>query len=326
MDKLLEVKNLQVELLTPYGRVYGVRGASFDISEGETVGLVGESGCGKTLTAKSVLGLHRPDRTEISGSILYRLKSGERVDLLKLSQRELRKIRGSEISMVLQDSSMSLCPIIPIGKQMADVITVHTGADRKEALGIAEKLLEDVGLTEPAMRLKCLPGELSGGQLQRICIAMAISSHPRLLIADEPTTALDSITQAQILALIKRLSAERKMAVLLVTHNFSVVKRLCDAVCVMYSGRIVERGPAHEVMNAPRHIYTSDLLKSIPDGTKRRLSAVPGSLPDVYKKIEGCPYRERCSSGCEECARAAEKEVGPGHLTVCIAAGGDKVG
>ncbi len=327
MDKLLEIKDLRISLLTPYGRAYGVRGVSLDIAEGEKLGIVGESGCGKTLTAKAILGLHRRERTEISGSIVYKKKNGETVDLLRLREPELRKIRGSDISMVLQDSSLALSPIITVGRQMEDMILAHRAVGRHEAGRIAAKLLGDVGLSEPEMRLKCLPGELSGGQLQRICIAMAISSDPRLLIADEPTTALDAVTQAQILELLKNISAEKKMAVMLVTHNFSVIKRFCDRVCVMYAGEVAERGKVAEVTEDPRHRYTQGLLKSIPDGRKRRLEPLAGSLPDVYERITGCAFSERCPDRREDCrGEIPEISLGGTHCASCVLAGGEPNG
>ncbi len=323
MDKLLEIKNLSVRLLTAYGVARGVRGVSLSVGEGEVVGIVGESGCGKTLTAKSVLGLHNAERAEVRGQILYRLKSGATVDLLALKQKELQKIRGGEISMVLQDSSTALSPIITVGRQMEDVILAHSGVKRQEARKTAVGLLESVGISEPEMRLKCLPGELSGGQLQRVCIAMAISSEPRLLLCDEPTTALDSVTQAQILALLKKLSKERNMAVLIVTHNFSVVKRICDRVYVMYAGLIAESGTADEVTQNPRHCYTQDLLKSIPRACEKgRLESVTGALPDVYGDIAGCPYAPRCKSVCEDCLKdISMRGYSPTHFAACIKGG-----
>ena len=328
MDKLLEIKNLSVSPLTAYGLVHGVRDVSIDIAEGEIVGIVGESGCGKTLTAKAVMGLHRAGRTDIGGQIIYRKKSGESVDLLSMKPQELRSIRGSEISMVLQDSSLSLSPIITIGRQMEDVIIAHKKIKRPEARRIAAGLLSDVGISEPEMRLKCLPGELSGGQLQRICIAMAISSSPRLLLADEPTTALDSATQAQILALLHKLSKERGMAILIVTHNFSVIKRLCDRVYVMYAGLIAESGTVAEVMNDPKHRYTRDLIKSIPRlDSKEKLESVAGALPDAYGEITGCAYAERCRVALESCReRVSMSAFGGTHFAACPYAGGESDG
>ena len=328
MDKLLEIKNLSVNLLTAYGLVHGVRDVSIDILDGEIVGIVGESGCGKTLTAKSVLGLHNAERADIGGEVAFRKRDGETVDLLSVKPAELREIRGGEISMVLQDSSQSLSPIISIGRQMEDVIIANRRIKRPEARKIAAELLDDVGIDNPEMRLKCLPGELSGGQLQRICIAMAISGDPRLLLADEPTTALDSVTQAQILALLKKLSKERGMAVLIVTHNFSVVKRLCDRVYVMYAGLVAESGTVDEVINDPKHRYTRDLLKSIPHtNSKRRLESVAGALPDIYGDISGCPYADRCRGVCEDCRRAVGMSAFSGtHFAACLDAGGESDG
>ena len=324
MDKLLEIKNLEVDILTAYGVAHGVRGVSLEINAGEIVGIVGESGCGKTLTAKSVLGLNNPERTETRGEILFRQKNGQTADILKFKPAELRAIRGKEISMVLQDSSLALSPIMTVGRQMADVIGAHRKVTKNQADEIAEELLESVGISEPKMRLKCLPSELSGGQLQRVCIAMAISSEPRLLIADEPTTALDSVTQAQILALLKKLSGERGMAVLLVSHNFSVIKRLCDRVYVMYAGMTAESGSVAEVTENPMHRYTADLLKSIPDGTKRRLESVAGALPDVYADIVGCPYYERCASRAEICKKKPEIRAVGQHKFACSCSEGFK--
>ena len=325
MDKLLEIKNLAVSPLTAYGRVHGVRDVSLEIGEGEIVGIVGESGCGKTLTAKAVLGLHNPERTDISGEIIYRKKDGSTVDLLKIKQKDLSAIRGGEISMVLQDSKLALSPIITLGRQMEDVILAHRDITRREARSVAAGLLSDVGIDNPELRLKSLPSELSGGQLQRVCIAMAISSNPRLLIADEPTTALDTVSQEQILALLKKLSRERGMAVMIVTHNFSVIKRLCDRVYVMYAGFVAESGSVGEVINDPKHRYTRDLLNSIPHlGSKERLESVQGTLPDVYSEISGCPYFERCAQACGACRDFIEmRDFGGRHCASCT--GGDGV-
>ena len=320
MDKLLEIKNLAVSPLTAYGRVHGVRSVSLEIGESEIVGIVGESGCGKTLTSKAVLGLHNPERTDISGSIIYRKKDGSTVDIIKTSQKDLSAIRGSEISMVLQDSKLALSPIITLGRQMEDVILAHRDISRKEARKAAAELLSDVGIDNPELRLKSLPSELSGGQLQRVCIAMAISSSPRLLIADEPTTALDTVTQEQILALLKKLSRERGMAVMIVTHNFSVIKRLCDRVYVMYAGFVAESGAVDEVIGAPRHRYTRDLLNSIPRlGSKERLESVAGSLPDIYSEISGCPYFERCAQSSDACrSDVSMRGFGEMHFASCV--------
>lgn len=319
MDKLLEIKNLSVSPLTAYGRVHGVRDVSLEIGEGEIVGIVGESGCGKTLTAKAVLGLHNPERTDISGSIIYRKKDGSTVDIIKTSRKDLSAIRGSEISMVLQDSKLALSPIITLGRQMEDVILAHRDITRKEARKAAANLLADVGIDNAELRLKSLPSELSGGQLQRVCIAMAISSNPRLLLADEPTTALDTVTQEQILALLKKLSRERGMAVMIVTHNFSVIKRLCDRVYVMYAGFVAESGSVAEVIETPRHRYTRDLLNSIPRlGSKERLESVSGSLPDVYSEISGCPYFARCAQSCDACLSGISmRDFGGLHYASC---------
>lgn len=319
MDNLLEVKNLKVFPLTPAGVVHGVRDVSLEISEGETVGLVGESGCGKTLTAKAVIGLHDRRRTDVSGEILFKTKSGAAVDITKAKQSELSRLRGREISMVLQDSFLALSPIISVGRQMEDAIIASCGVKRREAGQMAAKLLSDVGIDRPEIRLKSLPGELSGGQLQRICIAMAISGSPRLLIADEPTTALDAVSQAQILRLLKRLSEEKNMAVLIVTHNFSVVKNLCDRVYVMYAGKVAESGRVFDVVKNPAHRYTQGLLDSIPElGPKKRLKPVPGQLPDVYSEISGCPYFDRCPYAEEDCTKDIPiRDLGNGHFAAC---------
>lgn len=302
MDKLLEISHLRVELNTPAGIVRGVRDVSLTVRPGEVHGIVGESGCGKTLTAKSILGLHDPDRTRVAGEILFHREEGP-VDLLTLRNRELRRLRGGEIGMVFQDPLTTLNPLLTVGNQIGEMLRLHQGLSRGDALDRAAELLEEVGITPGGERLFQYPFEFSGGMLQRACIAMAISCGPKLLLADEPTTALDVTMQAQILALLRRLQRDRLMAVLLITHNFGVVAELCDSVSVMYAGQIVETGTVEEIFAAPRHPYTRDLIRSIPraEGGGGRLAAIPGSPPDLRRELKGCAYAPRCRFATPRC-------------------------
>lgn len=319
--KLLEIRDLRLELMTAQGLVHGVRGVDLSLGKGEIHGIIGESGCGKTLTAKSVLGLHDRKKTRLSGEILYTGEDGGTVDLLALRERELRPIRGKEIAMVFQDPLSTLNPLMTVGEQIAETMRAHLGLGKQEARQRAAKLLEKVGIFPGERRCAQYPFEFSGGMLQRVCIAMAICCSPRLLIADEPTTALDVTTQAQILEMLGELQRETGMAVLIITHNFGVVAELCQRVSVMYAGQIVESGPVEAIFHRPAHPYTADLMGSVPSltGEKGRLQAIPGAPPDLREEIPGCPYAPRCGRAQERCGNPLPGMIQreEGHWCAC---------
>lgn len=319
--KLLEIRNLRLELMTAQGLVHGVRGVDLSLEKGEIHGIIGESGCGKTLTAKSILGLHDRKKTLLTGQILYTGEDGRQADLLELGEKELRRIRGKEIAMVFQDPLSTLNPLMTVGEQIAETMRAHLDIGKKEARQRAAALLEKVGIFPGDRRCSQYPFEFSGGMLQRVCIAMAICCSPRLLIADEPTTALDVTTQAQILEMLGELQRETGMAVLIITHNFGVVAELCRRVSVMYAGQVVESGPVEAIFHRPAHPYTADLMGSVPSltGEKGRLKAIPGAPPDLREEIPGCPYAPRCGRAGERC-RFPLPETGrqdEGHWCAC---------
>lgn len=258
MDELLSIQKLALHFVSAQGVVDGVRGIDLTVHEGEIHGIIGESGSGKTVTAKSILRLHDPQRTAYSGRILYK-----GLDILSMPEKKLRSLRGKEIAMISQDPLTALNPLYTIGNQLSEVLRLHLGLSRKEARVRAIELLEQVGIVPGERRYNQYPFELSGGQLQRVCIAMAISCGPKLLIADEPTTALDVTTQAQILKMLKELRDTLHMAVLIITHNFGVVAELCDSVSVMHDGVIVEKGDTMEIFHHAKDPYTKRLMNSI---------------------------------------------------------------
>ncbi|MER7011071.1 ABC transporter ATP-binding protein [Saccharopolyspora sp. NPDC000359] len=297
---LLEVRDLSV-VFARKGEppVTAVDGISFDVEPGRTVGLVGESGCGKSVTSLAIMGLLPQRGAEVSGSVRF-----DGTDLLALSKRELDQRRGSDLSMVFQDPLTSLNPVVSIGLQVSEVIEQHRGLPRKEALPEAEDLLRRVGIPDPRRRLKEFPHQLSGGMRQRALIAMALACKPRLLIADEPTTALDVTIQAQILRLLSELVAETETALIMITHDLGVVAGLCDEVNVLYAGRVVERAARHELFARPRHPYTAGLLASIPrlDAPRgQRLSPIKGSVSDNIPWDAGCAFCPRCPNAQEVC-------------------------
>ncbi|MGW5642127.1 ABC transporter ATP-binding protein [Saccharopolyspora sp. NPDC003752] len=297
---LLEVRDLSV-VFARKGEppMTAVDGISFDVEPGRTVGLVGESGCGKSVTSLAIMGLLPSTGAEVSGSIEF-----DGTDLLQLSRRELDQRRGSDLSMVFQDPLTSLNPVVPIGLQVSEVIEQHRGLPRKEAMPEAEDLLRRVGIPDPRRRLKEYPHQLSGGMRQRALIAMALACKPRLLIADEPTTALDVTIQAQILSLLAELVAETDTALIMITHDLGVVAGLCDEVNVLYAGRVVERAARHELFARPRHPYTAGLLASIPrlDSPRgQRLSPIKGSISDNIPWDAGCAFCPRCPNAQDVC-------------------------
>lgn len=316
-EALVSIQNLKVGLASSSGYVYAVRGISLDIMPGEILGLVGESGCGKSMTAKTILRLHNERKTEYSGKILY---EGQE-DVLKMPEERLNQLRGGEISMIFQDPMTTLNPTMKIGKQIQETLLLHTAMTKEESRKRTLELLRLVGIAPEEERYEQYPFQFSGGQLQRICIAMGLACSPKLLIADEPTTALDVTMQAQILELLKDLQKKSGTAILLITHNFGVIAEICERVAVMYAGQIMECGKAMDIFYHPRHPYTEALIKSIPKageyGTK--LQTIPGAPPLLNHPINGCPYAARCPMAQESCftQRPLQKVAEDGHTYLC---------
>ena len=318
MAKLLEIKNLQTYFFTEEGVVRAVDGISWSVDEGETLGLVGESGCGKSVTALSILRLiPDPPGRIVAGEILF-----EGQDLLQISDAEMRTIRGNRIAMVFQEPMTSLNPVLTIGAQIMEAIQLHLGLGDNEARARAAELLDMVGIPEAAGRLADYPHQFSGGMRQRVMIAMALSCNPKLLLADEPTTALDVTIQAQVLEIMARLASELGTAVVVITHNLGVVARYADNVNVMYAGKIVEMGTTMDIFKDPRHPYTVGLMKSVPrlDATEHvRLATIEGQPPLLIDPIPGCPFEPRCDWRIDKCATDAPplEDKTPGHLSAC---------
>ena len=298
----LLVKNLKVSFATPVKELVAVRGISYQLNQGETLALVGESGCGKTVSALSILRLiEEPPGKIMSGEILFNGK-----DLLKLTKRELQVHRGKDIAMVFQDPMTSMNPVLTIGEQIIETLLRHTSLSRKEAREKSLKLLEQVEIASPKEKLDQYPHQLSGGMRQRAMIAMALSCSPRILIADEPTTALDVLIQAQILDLLKKIKNETQMSILLITHDLGVVAEIAKRVMVMYAGEIVESGPVLDLFRSPLHPYTIGLMKSIPtlkptQGKLSRLNEISGVVPSLSQIPSGCPFHPRCPSAETRC-------------------------
>jgi len=296
-EVLLDVDGLKVHFEVGGGVVPAVDGVSFCIHQGETLGMVGESGCGKSVTSLGVMRLISSPGRIVDGRITF---AGE--DLLAKSEAEMRKIRGNQISMIFQEPMTSLNPVFTVGQQITEALRLHQKMSEKQALQRAEEMLALVGIPLPGRRLKEYPHQLSGGMRQRVMIAMALSCGPRLLIADEPTTALDVTIQAQILDLMGRLKQELDMAILLITHDLGVIAEMASRVAVMYAGRIVEEAPVEELFATPLHPYTEGLLKSIPHlGERQRLHVIPGIVPNPSKLPQGCAFHPRCSYAMEQC-------------------------
>ena len=318
MAKLLEVKNLTTQFFTSAGTVQAVDDVSFDIDEGETVAVVGESGCGKSVSALSILRLIPwPPGKIIGGSIHF---SGH--DLLALSDDEIRKIRGREISMVFQEPMTSLNPVLSIGLQLTETMEHHLGISNDKAHQRATELLAKVGISDPERRLSQYPHHLSGGMRQRVMIAMALSCEPKLIIADEPTPALDVTIQAQILELMKDLTKELGVALMVITHNLGVVARYADRVNVMYAGKLVEMGKARQIYHDPHHPYTLGLLASVPRMDQprgSRLVPIEGQPPDLTRLDSGCAFRPRCRFAVERCASEIPilQSVDSEHAAAC---------
>jgi oligopeptide/dipeptide ABC transporter ATP-binding protein len=299
---LLEIRNLSVRFRTAEGEHRAVRGVSFSLAPGESLGVVGESGCGKSVTALSIMNLIASPPGEIyEGSILFRGR-----DLLRVSPEAMRRIRGNEIAMIFQEPMTSLNPIHNCGKQVMEPILLHQGATKAEAKDKAIELLRLVGIPNPERVFDDFPHQLSGGMRQRVMIAMALACRPKILIADEPTTALDVTIQAQILELMKGLRDDIDSAVIMITHDLGVIAETCDRVVVMYAGQVVESSPIRELFRAPLHPYTEGLLASVPtiSGDRGRLRAIEGVVPSPFDKIEGCSFRPRCRYAKAICAQA----------------------
>jgi oligopeptide/dipeptide ABC transporter ATP-binding protein len=318
MGKLLEMKDLCTYFFTPEGVIKAVDGVSYDIDSGETVALVGESGCGKTVSALSILRLiPNPPGQIISGQIVF---EGE--NLVCVDEQRIRSIRGNRIAMIFQEPMSSLNPVLTIGKQIGECLQLHRGMDEKAAATETARLLQMVGIPEAEKRLKAYPHQFSGGMRQRVMIAMALSCNPKLVIADEPTTALDVTIQAQLLEIMKNLTRELGTALLIITHNLGVVARYADRVNVLYAGRIVETGTAKDIYHDPRHPYTVGLMASVPrldHSIKEKLMTLPGLPPDLGDAPPGCGFNPRCSCVFERCRHEMPPlvEVSPGHWARC---------
>jgi len=322
---LLEIDNLKTHFFMRDGVVRAVDGVTIDIKPGETVGLVGESGCGKSVTAHSVLRLLPPKLSRIvDGQIRFTRRNGETVDLAKVDPRGslIRSIRGNEIAMIFQEPMTSLSPVHTVGSQIAEAVILHRRVNKTDGYKRTVEMLRAVGIGNPEQRFHEYPHQLSGGLRQRAMIAMALSCDPRLLIADEPTTALDVTVQAQILELMKKLQADFEMAMLLITHNLGVVAEMANRVAVMYMGKVVEMAPSQTIFDDPMHPYTIGLMRSLPKvgrDVKQRLASIPGSVPDPFSLPPGCPFYPRCpapkSSLCQQ--DVPLREVTPGHWVRC---------
>jgi oligopeptide transport system ATP-binding protein len=314
---LLSVKDLRTYFETEDGTVKAVDGISFELKQGETLGIVGESGSGKSVANLSIMRLiPNPPGKIVSGSIMF-----DGRDMLKLSPREVRDIRGKRIAMIFQDPMTSLNPFMRVSKQLMEVTQLHLGHSRKEARAHAIKMLEHVGIPDAHERVDSYPHEFSGGMRQRVMIAMALSCEPELLIADEPTTALDVTIQAQILELIKRLKAETGASVILITHDLGVVAGMTDHIIVMYAGKVFEQAATTELFERPANPYTRGLLRSVPDPTDEQgqLYQIPGLPPDVAHLPPGCPFAPRCERAEDICRREfpPNVQVTPGHYSLC---------
>jgi peptide/nickel transport system ATP-binding protein len=315
--KTLEVQNLRTHFFTRAGVVRAVDGVSFEVRAGEVLGLVGESGCGKTVTGFSILGLVDPPGRIVGGRILF-----EGTDLVGLPEDELRKVRGARIAMVFQDPMMTLNPVLRIDTQMIEAVRAHQQVDRAYALRLAREALERVGIPSAQSRLRSYPHQFSGGMRQRVAIAIALLNRPKLIIADEPTTALDVTIQAQILYEAQKLCRESGTALIWITHDLSVVAGLADRICVMYAGRIVEEGSVDEVLDSPLHPYTHGLIGSVPSRNRRGtpLAQIPGMTPALVNLPPGCAFRTRCPRAAPACANepALEPRGGNGRLVRCF--------
>jgi peptide/nickel transport system ATP-binding protein len=317
MTALLEVRDLRLEFKTARGILTALNGISFDVERGEVFGLVGETGCGKTVTGLSVLRLLPRSARIVSGLIQF-----DGSNLLELPLSQMEQVRGGKIAMIFQDPSSSLNPVFTIDSQMKRVIRQHMHLGAQHAVARAAEMLDAVGLPDVNRILSAYPHQLSGGQQQRVMIAMALSCHPKLLIADEPTTALDVTIQAQILMLLRDLQKQFDISVILITHNLGVVAQTCDRLAVLYAGRVVEIGTTQEIFKNPQHPYTRGLLNAIPRPGSRgkKMAAIPGAVPSNPGALIGCPFAPRCEFAFHRCSaeRPALFQVGEGHQSACF--------
>ncbi len=322
---VLEVKNLKTHFFTRAGVVYAVDDVSFTVAEGETVGIVGESGCGKSVTSLSIMRLiQSPPGRIVGGEILLHTDGGTR-DIVKLSDSQMRKVRGNDIAMIFQDPMTSLNPVYSVGDQICESLQLHLGLGRKQAEERAIELLKRVGIPAAEERFDSFPHQFSGGMRQRVMIAIALACNPRVLIADEPTTALDVTIQAQILELMGNLNQDFGTAIVMITHDLGVVAEVCQRVVVMYAGKIVEQGTADEIFNHPQHPYTIGLLNSVPqlgDNVKEKLVPIGGLPPDLVNPPQGCNFRPRCVRRQAKCLEEPVlEEHRPEHWAACWFAG-----
>jgi oligopeptide transport system ATP-binding protein len=318
MNSLLEVQNLSVSFDTYAGEVKAVQNVSFSVLPGEAIGIVGESGCGKSVTAHSIMGLIPiPPGRIVNGKILF-----NHTDLLQLPDQAMEKVRGNDIGMIFQDPMSSLNPVLTIGAQIMETLQLHKKVSKKEAMEKAVEMLHLVGIPSPEKRVKDYPHQFSGGMRQRAMIAMALACNPKLLIADEPTTALDVTIQAQILDLIKSLNSKFNTSVIMISHDLGVVASLCSRVIVMYAGRIAETGSVYDVFHNPQHPYTWGLLKSLPRmdvSTKEPLAVIEGHPPDLLNPPTGCPFYPRCPHAMQVCTEYYPEDslINEQHMTRC---------
>lgn len=315
-EVILELQNLQTHFFTDMGVARSVDGVSYKVRAGQTLGVVGESGCGKSVTALSIMGLiPQPPGKIVGGKILFQGN-----DLTKYSNEELRKIRGKEIAMIFQEPMTSLNPVYTVGNQIMEMILNHEDVTEIQARERAIKLLEEVGIPSPEKRVDDYPHNMSGGMRQRVMIAISLACSPKLLLADEPTTALDVTIQAQILDLLNNLQKERGTAILLITHDLGVVAETCDHVVVMYAGHVAENADVFSLFEDPHHPYTIALFKSIPDlvGSGNKLFTIPGMVPSAYNFPQGCRFQDRCGFTSEKCLqKPVMEEVKPNHFVAC---------
>jgi oligopeptide/dipeptide ABC transporter ATP-binding protein len=317
-EPILSVEDLRVEFWTGRGTVHAVNGISFDIAPGETLGIVGESGCGKSVTALAILGILARAGRVVGGRAMFQGR-----DLLQLRDSELRSVRGKEIAMIFQDPMTSLNPVLTIGRQIREALETHFKLDKDAANKRVVELLDQVGIPSPDLRLKDYPHQFSGGMRQRAMIAMALACEPKLLIADEPTTALDVTIQAQILDVLKRLVSERDTALIMITHDLGVVAGMCERVNVMYAGMFIETGEAEQLFGRPRHPYTLGLLQSVPRldaGRRQKLQPIEGAPRDMLTAPRECPFAPRCRFEVEQSRQEVPRleEIEPGHHVACF--------
>ncbi len=313
----LQVEHLCTSFFTQNGEVKAVNDVSLTVPKRSIIGIVGESGCGKSMTARSIIRLLKYPGKIVSGRVLLADK-----DLTALSERDMADVRGEELSMIFQEPMTSLNPVVKVGKQVCEVVMLHRKVRAKEAKAEVLRIFRKVGISEPERRYECYPHELSGGLRQRIMIAMAMICRPKLIIADEPTTALDVTVEAQILQLMKNLRDEIGTSIILISHNLGVIAQVCDYVYVMYAGRVVEQAETFELFDHPAHPYTRGLMNAVAslDGDSLLLDTIPGVVPNLLHLPEGCSFSPRCDRCTEACKRAMPElaEIAPGHMTRCI--------